>query len=120
LLVNFGVELECWFVDNEIPCVQVLSYIFFLLCQDDVHDTVSTLCSASSPDNNQSVIKITHVVERDSITVNPAVAAGQIYEIGTDGRLTVEWADGSRTKCFPHQLYLVSDEVCMTAIIVLE
>lgn len=41
------------------------------------------------------------------------MAAGQIYEVGIDGRLTVEWVDGSRSKCSPHQLYLVSDEVCV-------
>lgn len=51
------------------------------------------------------------------VETSPAAAAGQICELGTDGRLTVEWADGCRSQCFPHQLYLVSDEVCNVAFI---
>jgi hypothetical protein len=40
-----------------------------------------------------------------------ATAAGQVCELGIDGYITIQWADGSRSKCLPHQLYLVSDEV---------
>jgi len=38
-------------------------------------------------------------------------AAGQICGIHTNGQLDVLWVDGSRSTTYPHQLYVVGDEV---------
>lgn len=38
-------------------------------------------------------------------------AAGQVLSLGTDGRLKIQWADGSTSFCYPQELYLLSDEV---------
>lgn len=38
-------------------------------------------------------------------------AAGQVFSLGVDGRLKVQWADNSTSFCFPQELYLISEEV---------
>ena len=42
-----------------------------------------------------------------------AEAAGQVYELRQDGAITVAWVDGSRSECYPQELYLLGDEVCV-------
>ena len=81
-------------------------------CQDNFPD-VSSGCDLASSSVNGSVPTpdVSSGVNGASHTRGVPVAAGQIYEVGIDGRLTVEWVDGSRSKCLSHQLYLVSDEV---------
>ena len=39
------------------------------------------------------------------------VAAGQVYELGTDGRLLIRWADESQSYCYPQEVYLIGDDV---------
>jgi len=43
--------------------------------------------------------------------VKSLMAVGQICGIHKDGQLDVLWADGSRSTTYPHQLYVVTDEV---------
>ena len=39
------------------------------------------------------------------------VAAGQVCELGKDGRLQIRWADGTHSNNYPQELYLIGDEV---------
>ena len=38
-------------------------------------------------------------------------AAGQVYQVGCDGFITVRWADETESRCYPQELYLIGDEV---------
>ena len=38
-------------------------------------------------------------------------AAGQVSELTTYGRLLIQWADNTKTYCYPQELYLIGDEV---------
>lgn len=40
-------------------------------------------------------------------------AAGQVFELTQDGQLLIQWADKTRTKCYPQELYLIGDEVSL-------
>ncbi len=42
-------------------------------------------------------------------------AAGQVYELTQDGRLLIQWADNTRSLCYPQELYLIGDEVRCTS-----
>jgi len=80
-------------------------------CQDYVAESSSGCDAGSSSENSPASMLDSTTVANGTDNTNAPVAAGQIYEVGIDGQLTVEWVDGSRSKCSPHQLYLVSDEV---------
>lgn len=36
---------------------------------------------------------------------------GQVFELCCDGQMVIQWDDGTRSCCYPMQLYLVGDEV---------
>ena len=38
-------------------------------------------------------------------------AAGQVYELATDGSVMIRWASGQLDTCYPQDLYLLGDEV---------
>ena len=43
------------------------------------------------------------------------VAAGQVKELGCDGRMLIEWVDGTHSHCYPQELFLMGDEVGVRA-----
>ena len=44
-------------------------------------------------------------------TSQGSAVAGQVYELGTDGRILVQWADGKQSHCYPQDIYLIDSEV---------
>jgi hypothetical protein len=38
-------------------------------------------------------------------------ASGQIFEIHPDGSLEIQWANGTKARSYPQEIFLVSDEV---------
>ena len=47
----------------------------------------------------------------DTVQDKHLVAAGQVYELGLDGTLDIVWADKSRSRVHPQEVYLIGDEV---------
>lgn len=44
-------------------------------------------------------------------SVNSLEAAGQVFDLATDGSVQIRWASGQLTPCYPQDLYLLGEEV---------